>query len=97
MTKLSTYRKDIASCPWNKQSHLGKCTNGKLRTATLINDGFLRSTEDFPSALSNVINVKISDLLEFLVILLSSSLYRHSKIICRKLQDYKNIHGGDFF
>ena len=32
-----------------------------------LNDGTLRSTADYASALSNVNNVKISDLFEFLV------------------------------
>ena len=36
----------------------------------MVNDRDLRSRADFASALSNVNNVKISDLLEFLVILL---------------------------
>ena len=70
MTGIFTRRRDIASCPWTKQSHLGKCSNGKLRTLTLVNDGTIKSTADFASALSNVTNVKISDLLKFLVMLL---------------------------
>ena len=74
MTDLFTCRRDIASCPCTKQSHLGKCSNGKLRTLTLANDGTLRSPADFASALSYINNVKISDLLEFLVMLLFSSL-----------------------
>ena len=52
---------------------------------------------NFTSALSNVNNVKISDLLEFLVMLLFFSLCSHPNIICRKLQDYEKIHGGDSF
>ena len=67
--------------------HLGKCTNGKLPNSSLVNDRFRISTN----------NVKISDLLEFLLILLFSSLWSHPKTICRKLQDYENIHGGDSF
>ena len=54
MTDLFTRRRDIASCPLTKQNHLGKCSNGKLRTSTLVNDGTLRSIADFASALSNV-------------------------------------------
>ena len=42
-------------------------------------------------------NIKISDLLEFLAMLLFSSLCSHPKIICRKLQDHQNIHTGDSF
>ena len=94
---LSTRRRDIASCPWTKPSHLGKCSNGKLRTWTLANDETLRSTANFASTLSNVNNVKISDLLEFLVILLIFPLCSYLKIICRKLQDYEGIHEGDSF
>ena len=67
--------------------HLGKCTNGKLPNSSLVNDRFRISTN----------NVKISDLLEFLLILLFSSLWSHPKTNCRKLQDYENIHGGDSF
>ena len=95
MTDLCTHRRDIASCPWPKQSYFGKCSNGKLRTSTLANNKTLRSTADFASALSNVNNVKISDLLEFLVMLLFSSFCFQSKIICRKLHDFENIHGRD--
>ena len=100
MTDLFARRRDIASCAWNKLSHLGKCSNGKstLRTSTLVIDGTLRSTAHFASALINVNNVKISDLLEFLVTLLFSSLCSHPKIIYRKqVQDYENIHGGNSF
>ena len=100
MPDLFTRRRDIESCPLTKQSRLVKCSNGRLRTSTLINDGTLRSTADFLSALSNVNNVKMSDLLEFLVMLLFSSLCPHSKIIYGGgvyFQDYENIHGGDSF
>ena len=75
MTNLFTRRRDIASCPWTKQSYLGKCSNGKLRTSTLVNNGTLRSTAGFSSALSNANNVKKSDLLEFLVMLLFFPLF----------------------
>ena len=53
-----------------------------MHTSTLVNDGTVRSTADFSSALSNVNNVKTSDVLEFLVMLLFFSLCSHSKIIC---------------
>ena len=78
---------ETASCLWTKQTYLGKCSDENLRTSTLVNDGTIRSTTDFASALNNVDNVKISDLLEFLVMLLFFSLYSHPKIICRELQD----------
>ena len=61
---------EIPSCPWTKQSHLGKCSNGKLRNWTSFYDKTLRSTANFASVFSNVNNVKILDLLEFLVRLL---------------------------
>ena len=80
-----------------KQSHLEKCSNAKLRASNLVINGTLRSTADFASTLSNVNNVKISDLLEFFVVLLFSSHCSHPKTIYRKLQDYENIHGGDYF
>ena len=75
MTDLFTHHRDIASYPWTKQSHLGKCSSGKLRTWTLVNVETLRSTTGFASALSNVNKVKISNLLEFLVMLLFSPLF----------------------
>ena len=87
MTDLFTHRRDVPSCPWIKESHLGKCSNEKLRTSTLVNDRTLisiKSTADFASALSNINNV-------------ISSLCSHPKINCRELQDYENIHGGDSF
>ena len=59
MIDLTTRRRDIASCPWTKLSHLGKCSHGKLCTSILVNDRTLRSTADFASALSNVNNVKL--------------------------------------
>ena len=77
MTNLSTCRRDPASCPWIKQSHLEKCSNAKLHTSTLANNGTL--TVDFASTLSNVNNVKTSDLLEFLVMLLLSPHCFHQK------------------
>ena len=61
---------------------------------TLANEETLKSTADFVSALRNANNVKIFDLLEVLVMLLFSSLCSHTKVFCRKLQDYENIHGG---
>ena len=70
------------SCPGTKQSHLGKCSHGKSRASTLFNYRILRSTTDFASALGSANNVEISDLLEFLVMLLFSSLCSHPKIIC---------------
>ena len=36
MTDLFTHDKDITSCSWIKQSHLGKCSNEKFRTLTLL-------------------------------------------------------------
>ena len=94
---IFTCCRDITSCPWTKQHHLEKCSNPKLRTSTLVNDGTLRSTANFASKLRNVNNVKIADLLEFPVMLLFSSHCSHPKIICRKLQDYENINGGYCF
>ena len=44
---IFTRRRDIASCPLAKQSHLGKSSNGNLRNSTLVNDGTLRSIADF--------------------------------------------------
>ena len=83
MIDLITRRRDIASCPWTKLSHLGKCSHGKLCTSILVNDRTLRSTADFASALSNVNNVKITDQLDILVMLLYSSLCSRPKIISR--------------
>ena len=87
MTDHVTCRRDIASCTSTKQSHLGKCSNRKLYPSALANDGTLRSMANFASALSNINNVKISDPLGFLLMLLFSFLFSHPKIICRNLQD----------
>ena len=73
MADLYKCRRDIVSCPLIKQSHLKKFSNKKLLTSTLVNDGTLRNTAEFASALSNVSNVKIFDLLAFLTMLLFSS------------------------
>ena len=54
MTDLFSWRKYISNCTWIKQSHLGKCRNKKLHTWTLVNNGTLRNTADFASALGNV-------------------------------------------
>ena len=97
MINFFTRCRDKGSCPWTKQSYMGKCSKGKLRTSSLVNDGTLRSTANVASALSNVNNVKVSDLLAFLVMLLFFSLCSHPKIICRKLQDYGSILGRDYF
>ena len=66
----------------------------------MVNDGGLGSTQgtaDFTSVLNNVNNVKTSDLLEFTLTLLFSSLYSHLKTIYRKFQDYENILEGESF
>ena len=47
-----------------------------------MNDGTLRNAVDFSSAFSNVNNVKISDLLAFVVMLLFSSICSQLKIAC---------------
>ena len=67
ITDLFTRLREIANCKWAKQSHLEKSSSGKLRTSTLVNNGTLRSTTNFPSALTNVSDVKMSDLFAFLV------------------------------
>ena len=67
MTDLFTRRRDIASCPLTKQNHLGKYSNGKLRTSTLVNDGTLRSIADFASALSNVKVLRMLRMLRYLI------------------------------
>ena len=65
MTDLFIRRRDISS--WEPSGtfgkHFGKCSNGKLRNA---NDGILRSRVDFVSALSNVNNLKIFNMTDFL-------------------------------
>ena len=75
MMDLSTRRRDIASCLLTKQrkcsnvNHLGKCSNGKLRTSTLVNDGTLRSIVDFASALSNAKMLIMLKMLRYLICL----------------------------
>ena len=63
MIDLFTSHKYILNCPRIKQSNLGTCSNEKLRTWTLFNDGTLWNTADFTRALGNVVNVKISDMI----------------------------------
>ena len=82
MTDLFTCHRDKASCPWIKESHLWKCSSKKLRTSTLVKNRTLRNAANFGSALTNVNNVKIHDLLAILAMLLFSSLFSHPKIIC---------------
>ena len=88
MAKLCTRHRGITNCPSPKQSHLGKCSNKKLCTSTLVDDETLWGSADFASALINVNNVKISDLVEFLVVLLFSSLCSHPKIIWKKSKQF---------
>ena len=81
------------------RANLGKFSNGKLRTSAL---SMMKPSADFASALSNVNNVKISDLLAFHVVLLFFSLYSHlifatEAYTSRKLQNYENIHGENSF
>ena len=57
MTELFTCCRDTASCPSIKQSHLGKCSNWRLRVSTLVNDGnvkFIADIADFASEFSSV-------------------------------------------
>ena len=63
-------------------SHLGKCSNKKLRTLTLVNGGTNWNTVDLISTLSNVNDVKTSDLLAFLVMTLFFSPCSYLKIAC---------------
>ena len=70
----------LSNFSWIEQSHQEKFSNTKLRAWILVNDGILRNKDDFISALDNVNNVKTSDLLAFVVILLFSSISSHLKI-----------------
>ena len=65
----------------NQTEPFGENSDKKLRASTLVNDETLRIIADFASALSNANNVKISDLLAFLVIVFYSSYCFHPKII----------------
>ena len=66
----------------NQTEPSGKVQQREIAYFALVNDGTLRTTADFASALSNVNNVKRSDLLAFLVMQLFSSRSSHLKIIC---------------
>ena len=79
----------------NQTESFGKMWQREIVYSTLVNDGTLRSTADFASTLNNANNVKISDLFEFTRMLLFSSHCFHPKTICKKLQYYGKIHGGD--
>ena len=72
MIGIFTCRKYISNSPWTKQTHLAKSSELELHTWTLVIDGTLRDTADFVSALVNVYNFEISELLVFIVIV---SLY----------------------
>ena len=41
---IFTRRRDIASCPLTKQNHLGKYSNGKLRTSEVLPISYQHST-----------------------------------------------------
>ena len=57
--------------------------NSAIREIAYFNfGGTLRSTANFASSLSNVINVKISDLLAFFLMLLFFSLCYYPEIDC---------------
>ena len=62
--------------------HVVNEPNSAIREIAYFNFGTLRSTANFALALSNVINVKISDLLAFLLMLLFSSLCYYPEIDC---------------
>ena len=82
----------------NQTGPFGKIQQREIAYFNLVCDGTLGGTVDFASTLSNVNNnVKISNLLEFLVMLLFSSHCSHPIIICRKLHNYENIHWRDSF
>ena len=53
-----------------------------MRAWILVNDVTLGNKADFPSAVDNVNNVKISDLLAFVVISMFSSICSQLKIAC---------------
>ena len=72
----------LSNFSWIKQSHLEEFSNTKLRAWILVYDRALRNKADFASPLNNVSNVKIYDLLVFVVILLFSSICCYLKIAC---------------
>ena len=96
LVKLTTFEKrrdrDIGISIWKSFSHVSNtyqmahepkryiCENEATKNCAL--DGTLRNTAYFPSALGNVNNVMISDLLAFVVMLLFSSICSHLKITC---------------
>ena len=53
----------------NQRKPSGKCSNGKLRTSTLVNDVTLRSIANFVSALSNVRMLIMLEILRYLICL----------------------------
>ena len=96
MTDLFTRRRDIASCHapnraiWENVA-MGNCV---LQLWLMTEPSEVQPISHQHSA---ILNVKISDLLEFLVMLLFSFLCSHPKRIYRKLQDFENSHGEMFF
>ena len=69
MTDFFTRLRDIASYQLTKPNALGKSSNGKLRTSTLVNDGTLRIVAQFASALSNVKMLKMLRMIRYLLCL----------------------------
>ena len=97
-----TRRRDMASCPWTKQSHLGKWSSGKLRTSALVNDETLRSIADSALNKEKLILLKYLISLRFICCCLLPYFLIWKSLavevyISRKLQDYENIHGRDSF
>ena len=97
-----TRRRDMASCPWTKQSHLGKWSSGKLRTSALVNDETLRSIADSALNKEKLILLKYLISLRFICCCLLPYFliwksFAVEVYISRKLQDYENIHGRDSF
>ena len=88
---------DIFTSQRHSKLSMNQVATRNCVSSTLVNVETLRSKADFTSTFSNANKVKISDLLEFLVMLLFSSHCSHPKITCRKLPDHENIHAGDSF
>ena len=81
MTDLFTCRKYISNCPLIKQRAIWEnvATRNCVLELWLVTEN-LRNTSYFASALDNVNNVNIFDMLAFVVILLFSTICSHQKI-----------------
>ena len=100
ITNLFTWRKYISSCSRIKQSYLEKFSSKDLRVWILVNDGTLRNKANFASTIDNANNVKLSDLLAFVVSLYLLSSENHlwwRRTLLESCKFWKHPRGRFFY